>query len=323
MDSVYTAELLNYLTLACVFVGIFMLVTGLTHFAKRGENRAEARNRRLRMVQQGVSDEERLSILLPDNQTGIWARVPFFGKLPETLLQAGVNISPQNFLLLSAMGTAAAAVAGVFFLPAWQAVPIAFLLGAVVPALIVKSRQAERQKLLTGQLPDALELMARGLRIGHPVNTSIKAVADEMQDPIGSEFGIIFDQISFGDELTDAVQDFADRVGSEDAQYLAASMAIQHGTGGDLERIVSVLANVIRRRIALRARIKAISAEGRLSGVLLSIIPLVIMGLMSINAPGYYTDVSDDPAFIKLAILVVVLMISNVIILYRLVNFRI
>ncbi|WP_170336919.1 type II secretion system F family protein [Ruegeria arenilitoris] len=323
MTNINTVELLNYLTLVCVFVGIFLVITGFLHLVRGGENHSEARNRRLRMVRGGVSDEERLSLLLPDAHTGLWSRVPFFGKLPETLVQAGLQISPQNFLLLSAFGTAAVAIAGVFFLTVWQAIPIAFVLGAVVPALIVKSRQAERQKLLTGQLPDALELMARGLKIGHPVNTSIKAVADEMQDPIGTEFGIIFDQISFGDELPDAVQDFADRVGSEDAQYLAASMAIQHGTGGDLERIVTVLATVIRRRIALRGRIKAISAEGRLSGVLLSIIPLVIMGIMSVNAPGYYTDVSDDPAFIKLAVLVVVLMISNVVVLYKLVNFRI
>ncbi|WP_171132331.1 MULTISPECIES: type II secretion system F family protein [unclassified Ruegeria] len=323
MTSINTAELLNYLTLACVFVGMFMLITGVFHFARRGENHAEARNRRMRMVRQGVTDEDRLALLLPETQTGFFAKIPFFGNLPDTLVQAGLHVSAKNFVLLCLFGTLAIATVGMMFLPPWQAAPIALIIGVLMPALVVKSRQTERQKALTSQLPDALELMARGLKIGHPVNTSIKAVADEMQDPIGTEFGIIFDQISFGDELPDAVQDFADRVGSEDAQYLAASMAIQHGTGGDLERIVSVLAAVVRRRIALRARIKAISAEGRLSGFLLSIIPLVIMGVMSINAPGYYTDISDDPAFIKLAVLVVVLMVSNVIILHKLVNFRI
>jgi tight adherence protein B len=109
----------------------------------------------------------------------------------------------------------------------------------------------------------------------------------------------------------------------EDAQYLAASIGIQHGTGGDLGRIVLVLARVIRNRISLRNRILAISSEGRLSGLLLSIIPLVIIGMMSFNAPGYYADVSDDPAFIKMAILVVVLMVTNVVVLHRIVNFRV
>lgn len=323
MAGFQSAELLNYLTLTCIFVGIFILFTGLSQLFRVGENQSEAHNRRLRMIRKGVSDEERLALLRPDTSSGFMAKIPFFGKLPETLVQAGLPISPLNFVLLSLCLVAGLAVLGAFFVPAWQAVPVACVLGTCAPILIVKSRQSERQKALTEQLPDALELMARGLKIGHPISTSIKAVADEMQDPVGSEFGVVFDQISFGDELPEAVQDFADRVGTEDAQYLAASIAIQHGTGGDLERIVSVLANVVRRRIALRARIKAISAEGRLSGFMLSIIPLLIIGIMSINAPGYYTDVSDDPTFIKLAIVVVILMVSNVIILHKLVNFRV
>jgi tight adherence protein B len=323
MTNVVSAELLNYLTLSCVFVGIFLLVSGLAQLARRGENQTEARNRRLRMIRDGVTGEERLELLRPQNSLGLLSRIPLYGELPEMLVQAGLPISAQTFVSLSALGTLLLAVVGTLFFPIWQALPLAFLVGALAPVLIVKSQQEKRRKELTAQLPDALELMARGLKIGHPVNTSIKAVADEMSDPIGSEFGIMFDQISFGDELPDAFQDFADRIGTEDAQYLAASIAIQHGTGGNLERIVSVLANVVRRRIALRARIKAISAEGRLSGVLLSLIPLVIMGIMSVNAPGYYSDISDDPAFIKLAVLVVVLMIANAVILFKLVNFRV
>ena len=323
MGSIFTDEFLQYLTLACVFVGVFMLITGMSRFLGRGENQAEAHNRRLRMIRDGVSDEERLALLRPQSEAGLLGRIPFLGNLPETLVQAGLPISPKGFLLFSLLGTVGLCVAGMIFLPAWQAVPIACILGAGVPILLVKSKQAERQKKLVEQMPDALELMARGLRIGHPVSTSIKAVADEMPDPIGSEFGVIFDQISFGDELPDAVHDFAERLGSEDARYLAASISIQHGTGGDLERIISVLANVVRRRIALRGRIHAISSEGRLSGLLLSVIPLLIMGIMSVNAPGYYTELSDDPAFIKLAVLVVVLMVSNAVVLHKLVNFRV
>jgi tight adherence protein B len=216
-----------------------------------------------------------------------------------------------------------ATLVGVVFLPLWQAVALALVLGFILPVAIVKSQRDKRCAALTAQLPDALELMARGLKVGHPLNASIGAVAKEMPDPIGTEFGLIFDQINFGDELPDAVQDFADRVGVEDAQYLAASIAIQHGTGGDLARVISVLAKVVRNRIALRSKIKAISSEGRLSGVLLSIIPLVIIGMMSINAPGYYTELADDPTFIRLAILVVVLMVANAVVLHKLVNFRV
>lgn len=323
MYEMLGADLIQFAALACVFIGIFLLFSGVSRLLQRGENRSEARNRRLRMIRDGASSEDIFALLRPEIDGGLVARVPLLGKLPKLLAQAGIAMTPQSFLGLCFAAVVVLTCLGALFAPVWQAALLAALVGIGAPVFVVKSRKDERTKQLTEQLPDALELMARGLKIGHPINTSIGAVADEMADPIGSEFGLIFDQVSFGEELPDAVQEFADRIDTEDAHYLAASIAIQHGTGGDLERIVSTLATVIRRRISLRARIKAISAEGRLSGVLLSVIPLVIIGLMSLNAPGYYTEVSDDPAFMKLAILVVVLMISNVVVLHRLVNFRV
>lgn len=323
MGSLLSAELLNYLTLAGIFVGILLLVTGLGQMLFRSEDRSEARNRRLRMIREGASSEEIFALLRPDTDRGLFARVPLLGELPQMLSQAGMTVAPQSFMTYSLMGVVGIAAVVSLFLPLWQSLPIAVGLGLFLPVLIVKAKRDARRKELTAQLPDALELMARGLKVGHPLNTSIGAVAAEMPDPIGTEFGLIFDQINFGDDLPDAVQDFADRVGLEDAQYLAASIAIQHGTGGDLARVVLVLSKVVRGRISLRNRIKAISSEGRLSAVLLSIIPIVIVAMMSINAPGYYTDLKDDPAFVRLAVLVVVLMVTNILVLRKLVNFRV
>ncbi|RYH11289.1 type II secretion system F family protein [Tropicimonas sp. IMCC6043] len=323
MTSLPASEFLDHMLLAGMFVGIFLLITGLGQLIGRGEASASARNRRLRMIRAGASEDEILALLRPDTKGGLVGRLPLLGNLPKMLSQAGMTISPQSFLTYSALGVVAIAAVSAVLLPLWQALPIALTLGLVLPVLTVKARRDKRSKMLTAQLPDALELMARALKIGHPLNVSIGTVADQMPDPIGTEFGLIFDQINFGDELPDAVQDFADRVGTEDAQYLAASIAIQHGTGGDLARIVLVLAKVVRSRISLRNRIKAISSEGRLSGVLLSIIPLIIVGMMSLNAPGYYTDLSDDPTFVKLAILVVFMMVANIVVLHKLVNFRV
>lgn len=323
MAEMLSADLIQVVTLACIFVGVFMLITGMGFFFRRGENQAEARNRRLRMIRDGVSKEEIFALLRPETKTGLLGKIPGLAKFPKMLVQAGIAIAPQTFLTYCMLGVLAIASAAMLFVPVWQAVPFALLLGLGVPLFMVKSRCDELKAKLTAQLPDALELMARGLKIGHPVNTSIGAVADEMSDPIGSEFGVIFDQVSFGEELPDAVQEFADRVDTEDARYLAASIAIQHGTGGDLERIVSVLSTVVRKRIALRSKIKAISAEGRLSGLLLSIIPFVIIGLMSFHSPGYYTEMFDDPAFVTLAVVAGVLTVANIVVLHKLVNFRV
>jgi tight adherence protein B len=144
-----------------------------------------------------------------------------------------------------------------------------------------------------------------------------------MPDPIGSEFGIIFDQVSYGDDLVTAVQEFAERIDTEDAHYLAASIAIQHGTGGDLARVVELLAKVIRGRIAMRRRIKAISSEGRLSAWVLSALPLVIYGATSVSSPTYYSGVADAPLYVPMMSTIAFLVVANALILRKLVNFRI
>lgn len=323
MLSSFSVDMLNFMLLAGVFVGLLLSITGLAQLFRRGEYRSEARNRRLRLIKAGASNEEIFALLRPDANRGLLRRLPLFGKLSEMLAQASMTISPQGFLWRSVLSVVVFSAVATALLPLWQALPLALALGFFLPLVVVKVRRDRRRAALIAQLPDSLELMARGLKVGHPLNVSIGAVANEMADPIGSEFGLIFDQINFGEDLPDAVQDFADRVGLEDAQYLAASIAIQHGTGGDLARVVAVLAKVVRKRISLRNKIRAISSEGRLSGVLLSVIPLAIIAMMSINAPGYYSELSDDPTFIRLAILVVALMVANAVILHRLVNFRI
>jgi len=323
MVETLSADALNYMVMAGMFLGILMLFTGLGQLIRRGENRQEARNRRLRMIERGASNEEILALLKPEAPLGLLGRLPLVGDLPQALAQAGLTVPADRFLLISGFGVAAIGFVAALFVPLWQAVPVGLALGLVLPVLVVKSRRDERKKKLTAQLPDALELMARGLKVGHPLNASIAAVATEMPDPVGTEFGLVFDQINFGDELTDAIQDFADRLDLEDAQYLAASISIQHGTGGDLGRIISVLAKVIRNRIAMRAKIRAISSEGRLTAIFLSALPLLILGMTSFTSPSYFGGVKEDPLFVPILIAIAVLTLSNYLVLRKLVNFRI
>jgi tight adherence protein B len=131
------------------------------------------------------------------------------------------------------------------------------------------------------------------------------------------------DQISYGDELVAAFRKLADRNPNEDFHYLAVSIAIQHGTGGNLSRVLGVLAGVMRGRIMMRRKIKAMSAEGRISALILSCIPFLMVGLNSIITPSYYGDVMQDPLFIPMAMAGLALIVLNGVILFRLVNFRI
>jgi len=183
-------------------------------------------------------------------------------------------------------------------------------------------KRNERMNLLVKQMPDALDLMARGLKVGHPLNTSLSSVANEMADPIGSEFGIVVDQVSFGDDLMDAFRDFALRIDQEDVHYLSTAIAIQHGTGGDLARVLNVLSRTIRDRLNMRKKITALTAEGRLTAAFLSFIPVMIFVAMQFLTPSYYGSIADEPEAIPLGIAIIALTIMNGLVLRRLVNFR-
>ena len=300
----------------------FMLVTGLYQLLSRRENLSEARSRRLEMMAKGASTEEVLAILKPKTQQTGLERVPVIGAVPGMMRQAGLAAGPSRFLLLCAALSLVLVTAFSIVLPVVQAIVLGCTLGLAGPMAVLNSMRKRRLDRMTLLLPDALDQMARGLRVGHPLNTSIANVAREMPDPIGTEFGLIADQVSYGDDLVDAVQEFAQRVDLEDVHYLSASIAIQHGTGGDLAAIVDTLSKVVRDRIALRRKVKAISAEGRLTAYFLTAVPFLIFGMNMVLNPSYYAGVMEDPIFLPMAVSIVVLVIANAVILRKLANIR-
>ncbi len=312
-----------YWVYTALALGLFVLMTGLYQLVRRSENRQEARSRRMKMIERGASTAEIIAVLKPVERGNWMVRLPFFGDLPKVMRQAGMTGSPTTVLTICGVLATVIAAAASFALTIPQAVAVGFVLGLFLPIALIRSRSKARVDALTKLLPEALDLMARGLRVGHPLNTSIAAVAEEMPDPIGTEFGLVADQVSFGEDLVDAFTEFAERIDTEDVHYLCASIGIQHGTGGDLARVLEVLSKVIRNRIAMRRRIQAISAEGRMSAYFLSALPIVIFGGTSIMTPTYYSEVYNDPLFAPMAVLVVGFTLMNAIILTRLVKFRI
>lgn len=310
------------LTYVGVFVGVLIAFEGLRQVFSRTESVAESRNRRMRLIAKGAQTEDILDLLKPKQNNWIYAPIPFIGDLPTKLRQAGMTIKPSRFMAAMLISAFMVAV----FAAGFVVLPIALALGIVLcilaPVLVVRKTSKKRMTELERQLPEALDLMARGLIVGHPLNTTIAAVAAEMTDPIATEFGVIMDQVSYGDELVDAFFDFAERTDLEDVRYLSISVAIQHGTGGDLGQVLKTLAKVIRDRITMRKRIKAISSEGRMTSNFLSALPLVIFVSTSMMTPGYYGDVADDPLFRPFAVVVIGLVVTNFLVLRRLVDFR-
>ena len=313
---------LDLLLIATTFLGALLAFEGIRQALSRHESPLDARNRRMRMIAKGATGDDVLRLLKPRADTWALSRVPGFASLPLELRQAGISYGAGRLSLIAVGAALVFAGAASRFVPFAFALPVAILLFIVTPRLALKVTATRRLDELTRQLPDALDLMARGLRVGHPLNTTMTSVAREMADPVASEFGVMVDQIAYGDDLVDAFRDLADRIGTEDARFLSVSIAIQHGTGGDLARMLATLARVIRDRLTMRRKIKAISAEGRLSAIILSLIPLIIIAAMTILVPTYYGDISTDPLFRPTAILVFGLIIANTVVMNRLVNFR-
>ncbi|AML52381.1 type II secretion system F family protein [Falsihalocynthiibacter arcticus] len=312
-----------YFVYTFLAVGVFFLLSGVWQLLRRSENKHEARNRRMKMIAGGATAAEILAVLKPVERGGWITRLPFVGDLPKAMRQAGMTSSPTLLILICLSISAVISAMAAMKVTLWMAIAIGVTVGFLLPIGIIRHRRAARIEAITKLLPEALDLMSRGLRVGHPLNTSIASVAEQMPDPIGSEFGLIADQVSFGDDLVDAFAEFADRIDIEDVHYLSASLGIQHGTGGDLARVLDVLSKVVKNRIAMRRRIQAISAEGRLSSYFLSAIPVFIFVSTSISNPRYYQDVYDDPLFIPMAIAVVTFTVLNAVILAKLVRFRI
>lgn len=306
----------GWILFAGVFLGALLLIEGIRQILSRRETATEARSRRMKMIAAGTTEvAERLAVLAP-KQAGNG------NSIAGLMAAAGLRRPPAFYAMLALLCAALLTATLRQLIGLLPGAAISLGLFVLLPLLVmVAMRDARRQKL-SAQLPDALDLMARGLRAGHPLNASLATVAETMPDPIGTEFGIMVDQISYGDEMVVAVRKLADRVPTEDFRYLAASIAIQHGTGGNLGRILTVLAQVMRGRAMTRRKIKAMSAEGRVSAVILSCIPFVMVGLNSIITPEYYGGVVNDPLFLPLALTALALIALNALVLFKLVHFK-
>ncbi len=157
-----------------------------------------------------------------------------------------------------------------------------------LPYLVLRMLRARRQKKFGAQFPDALDIIVRSLRAGHPVPIAITMVGREMADPIGSEFGIVSDEITYGADLETAMRNLYARIGSDDLPLFVTAVAIQGSTGGNLGEILENLSGVIRQRFKMRRKIRALAAEGRASAMILSALPIGMFVVIQFIAPDFY-----------------------------------
>ena len=248
---------------------------------------------------------------------------PILRQLNDWLSQTGTNFTEKT-LMLAFLATCVMLIVLCSILLGFglASLALAVLSSAALMALYFLRRRAQRIALFAEQLPDAIDIIVRGVRVGLPFISAVALVAREMSDPVGTEFGMLADEISFGLDVRNALDNLYRRVGQPDLLFLTVSVGIQAQTGGNLGEILSRLSQLMRHRAIMRLKIKALSAEGRASAVTLSAFPFVLFFVISFLSPTYYGAIWSNPLVEPAIYLGLLLLFVGNLIMYRMVHFR-
>jgi tight adherence protein B len=321
---------LYWMTLCIAGLSAALLVVGLwmtwEHTMGPGRKRLLAR---WRVVAQDDVSEEAVRLtkkrqLSENAELQAWLqKIPVMKSLDRLLVQAGLPISlAQAFgmgIFLTLAGTALVFFAGAPMALAVFAMPLLWGLAG----WYVLYRKRRRLLQIDRQLPDALDMMARALQVGHALTGALLIAAKESRQPIASELQTVFDEVNFGISLQVALPHLADRIASDNVRYFVVAALVQSETGGNLADILRSTAFLIRERHKLTATVKVLSAEGRLSAWILSALPFAIAALLSWVNPEFISKLWTDPLGLKLLIGSLVLALVGIVWMQRLVSVRI
>lgn len=320
---------LYYLFIVLGFLAVVLFLEGayLAWNAYRGPE-AKRMEKRLRAMSAG--GEVKGSSLLKQRmlaQTPTMDRmllqIPRIHQLDRLLLQSGLRLSVAGFLgltlLMIVVGLLLATLIG---MPAFVVIVIGVAAG-MLPLLYVTSAKHKRMLVIEQQLPDALDLMARAMLAGHAFTSGLKMVSEEVSDPVAGEFSIVFDEINYGISVQDALVNLATRVPSTDLRYFVISVLIQRETGGNLAELLNNISTLIRARLKLMGAVRVLSAEGRLSALILTILPFALAGVIFLINPKFLSVLWTDPVGPKIVAGAVVVMIFGMFWMWRVIKIRV
>jgi tight adherence protein B len=244
--------------------------------------------------------------------------------LNRLIVQSGLSIGLSRIAIMAAFA-ASMAFGGTLMVGGTVVQALLAILGGglVLPYLTLRITRSRRQKKFGAQFPDAIDIIVRSLRAGHPVPIAVSMVARELPDPIGSEFGLVGDEITYGADLETAMRNLYSRVGQDDLPLFVTAVAIQASTGGNLGEILDNLSAVIRSRFKMRRKVKALAAEGRASALILSSLPIVLFGAIQLSSPDFYGSVWQYDITKTVLGMAVGWMLTGNFVMYRMVNFKI
>lgn len=324
MDYLYYA----FVTLSFVAAVLFVEGAYLTWNSYKGPE-SKRIVRRLRSMSAGSDDNAQASILKQRLLSEVPAmerlllQIPRIHQIDRLLQQSGLSWSVA-FLL----GASALTGLGVFMVASMfnQLPTICLILSAAsstLPSIYAVRARHKRLLKIEQQLPEALDLIGRALRAGHALQNGLKMVGEEMAEPISGEFRITSDEVNFGVSMQDALTNLTTRVPSTDLRYFVIAVLIQRETGGNLTELLDNISTIIRGRLKLLGAVRVLSAEGRMSAWILSILPFALAGVINILNPDFLAPLWDDPMGLKMMGGAGVMMALGVFWMWRIIKIRV
>ena len=314
-----------------VIVGVFALVLGIIFGAyfllvvrpeqqESGELRRRLRGSRPRITKAAIGKAEEVlsSVGALDSALRRWSGIS--APLQQLLERAGLQMSVGALVLTSIFAAIATATVVSFITPYSSPGIVLGLIAGLVPFLVVKQKAKKRLALFEEQFPEAIDLIARALRAGHALPTALQLAGEEVPDPVGGEFKLLFDQQNYGLSLTEALRSFGERIPVLDARFFVTALQTQREMGGNLSEVLDKLSSVIRERFKVKRQVRAVSAHGRITGVVLGLLPPAVAAVLFILSPDHIRIMVEDPIGIYMIVIAVTLQAIGVLIIRRIVD---
>ena len=321
-------DYLYYLFVLLAFLAVVFFLEG-AYMAWNAYHGPEATRivKRLRAMstsgsQQSSLVKQRLLAQTPGMER-LLLKVPRIHQLDKIILQSGLNYSVANFIGISLLIVAGALVVTLLVGFSMKVVVIVTVLAGCAPLLNIVRAKQKRLGTIEQQLPSALDLMGRAMTAGHSFPSALQMVGSEMPEPISSEFRIVFDEINYGIPTPEALMNLSERVPSTDLRYFVIAVLIQRETGGNLAGLLANISALIRARLKLLGSIRVLSAEGRLSAWILTILPIALAFVLQLVNPGFLNILWTDPNGLKMLVMVLILMIIGIFIMWRIIKIRV
>jgi tight adherence protein B len=326
------------LVLVCVFGAVVLAAETLLGVVASARSEGRAINLRLSLIGSGRTTRETMNILRRAASTvpkGLPAPLNDIAlRFERMLMQAQLQIPTGPLMLFVFLAPLAIFFGLLLLMSAWWGIGISFgrivisatfavLLGGLLPLMLINFKATKLRRRMEEQFPVALDVFVRGLRAGHPVAAALDLLTTEMPDPIGSQFGLAVDEITYGAELRDALQNMAERWDLEDMRMFVVSLSIQNETGGNLAEILENLSRVIRERHAMLLKVRALSSEGRMTAVILTALPITTFVVLFFLSPSFFLDVANDPWFIPGFAALIILYAIGFVWIRKLINLKV